>query len=192
MSAVTELRAAEVRRESGLRGSFQKVSEGHRKIRAPHVGLEEPNYGAEGFADRLGLVRAARRARDSCVRCGGHIIGGRRHSSCGVLSVAEAKSSWTRTSPQDPVSFVTKQHDSTTCAQARFSHILKRAETCCVVKHATASSCGSRAETCCGLRLLDASYSYKNDYTGAASQTLTSSDHVSRRSHGAKSIRYFF
>jgi len=42
---------------------------------------------------------------------------------------------------------------------------LKRAETCCAVKHAAAISYSWLAETCCGLLLLDASYSYKNDYS---------------------------
>jgi hypothetical protein len=76
------------------------------------------------------------------------------------------------TSPQDAVGYTTEPQDSTTCAQARFSHILKRAESCCVVSHAIAISYGWHAETCCRLRLLDASYSYKNDYSSMAWRAL--------------------
>jgi hypothetical protein len=51
--------------------------------------------------------------------------------------------------------------------------ILKRAQTGCVVKHSVASSYGWHAETYRGLRLLDASYSYKNDYNAPASRRRT-------------------
>ena len=57
---------------------------------------------------------------------------------------------------------------ATPCAQARIWRCAKRAERCGAIKPVAASSCGWFAETCCSLLLLDASYSYKNDYSGIA------------------------